>query len=122
MVLFDYCGGGLSWLAIWWRPATALRIILIVLLIVPWVLRSWQAVTTGVLWEAGVRQLVPLRLDALAVGVAMVWWWQCRPRTLRWLPWLAVLGSVAVVGLFAMTYTQLDTPYCRGWWCYRSRR
>ena len=100
---------GLSGLAIWWRPATALRVILVVLITVPLLLRSWMALS-DVPWEAGVRQLVPLRLDALAMGVVMVWWWQSRPRNGRWLQWVAVLGSVVVVVLFAMTYTQLDTP------------
>ncbi len=100
----------LSSLAIWWRPATALRIILLVLLTVPLFIRSGLALIDGELWEAGVRQLVPLRLDAIAMGVAMVWWWQSRPRAVWWLPWGAVMGSMAVIALFATTYTQLDTP------------
>jgi peptidoglycan/LPS O-acetylase OafA/YrhL len=102
----------LSGLASWWRPATALRIILVVLITVPLLLRSWMALS-DVPWEAGVRQLVPLRLDALAMGVVMVWWWYARPRAVWWLPWGAVIGSIAVVVLFATTYTLLDTPT---WW------
>ncbi len=102
----------LSGLASWWRPATALRIILVVLITVPLLLRSWMALS-DVPWEAGVRQLVPLRLDALAMGVVMVWWWYARPRAVWWLPWGAVMGSIAVVVLFATTYTLLDTPT---WW------
>ena len=102
----------LSGLAIWWRPSLALRIILIVLLTVPLLIRSGLALS-DVTWESCVRQLVPLRLDALAMGVAMVWWWHARPRVVWWLPWGRGLGSIAVVALFATTYTLLDSPT---WW------
>lgn len=103
----------LSVLAIWWRPATALRIVLIGLVTVPWLVRSWLALSADASWEAGVRQLVPLRLDALAIGVVMVWWWQRRPIALAWLQVGAVVGSLAVMTLFVLTYTQLDLPT---WW------
>ncbi len=102
----------LSLLAIWWRPATALRIVLLVLVTVPWLVRSGLALT-DMSWEAGVRQLVPLRLDALAMGVVLVWWWQRRPIALAWLQVGAVVGSLAVMTLFALTYTELDLPT---WW------
>jgi len=103
----------LSTLAIWWRPVRALQLVLLVLLVVPLLTRSWLAITMPVQWESGVRQLVPLRLDALAMGVAMVWWWQQRPCAVRWFQAGAVGGSVIVTSLFALTYTQLDAPT---WW------
>jgi peptidoglycan/LPS O-acetylase OafA/YrhL len=91
------------------RPAYALFGVLVFLTLVPLVLRTWLALG-DLPWEAGLRQFVPLRLDAIAVGMLMVWWWRIRGQVVRRdVTWLGMIGAIVSVWLFWQSHTTLDT-------------
>ena len=71
---------GISLMVRWYKPQHALFITLMLLLIVPSVLRSYLAITTQSSWNDVLRQYIPLRIDVIGSGVAMVWWWRTWPK------------------------------------------
>jgi peptidoglycan/LPS O-acetylase OafA/YrhL len=90
------------------RPARALLIVLLVLTLIPLVLRTWLALG-DLPWEAGLRQFVPLRLDAIALGMLMVWGWHARGQGMsRLLTWLGAIGALVSVWLFWQNHAALD--------------
>jgi len=99
---------GLALLARVMRPAQALMIVLLMLSVVPLVIRSWLAFG-NLPWEAGLRQFVPLRLDAIAIGMMMVWWWQVRGQVVRRsVTWVGAIGAVISVWFFWQSHTALN--------------
>jgi peptidoglycan/LPS O-acetylase OafA/YrhL len=107
----------LSILALWQRPERALLLTLILLIGVPFALRSWLSLTTDWSWNDAIRQYVPLRLDAIAGGVALVWaWrrWSFVARAAR--VWVAGAVFLAVSYIVAVQLLQpmwADTPWVR---------
>ena len=107
----------LSITAIWVRPQRALLGTLVLLIGVPLVLRSWLSVSTDWSWTDAIRQFVPLRLDAIASGVALVWAWRRWPFVARykwvWLGGSVVLASgfIAAVQIFQPNWEH--TPWVR---------
>ncbi len=102
---------GLSIAVRWMRPSIALGVILGTLCVVPIFVRSWFAMS-DLPWEAGLRQFVPLRLDAIAIGMLMVWWWTARERMLHGiLTGIGCVGAVISVWLFWQSHTALDTAF-----------
>lgn len=94
--------------AYWMRPARALLIGLLLLSSVPFALRTWLALG-DLPWEAGLRQFVPLRLDAIALGMLMVWWWHYRDQQVhRSMTRIGVVGTVASVLFFWQSHNTLD--------------
>lgn len=99
---------GVAVLARVMRPARGLLLVLIVLTLIPLILRTWLALG-DLPWEAGLRQFVPLRLDAIALGMLMVWWWHVRNRVvLPSLTWIGGLGAIASVWFFWQNHAMLD--------------
>lgn len=91
------------------RPAYALLGVLMLLTLIPLGLRTWFAFG-DLLWETGVRQFVPLRLDAIAVGMLMVWWWQHRGQGISGVhTWVGVTGAMLSVWIFWQSHAVLDT-------------
>jgi len=83
-------------LAIWatTRPdrRRALRNALVALALVGLAIRSGAVVAFEPAWDAGVRKLLPLRLDACAWGGVLACWWARRPPP-------AHVSQVALIGL-----------------------
>jgi peptidoglycan/LPS O-acetylase OafA/YrhL len=96
---------GISLLTRWFAPTRALLVTLILLLVVPTILRSYVALSTTLSWNDVLRQYVPLRLDVIGTGVAMVWWWRTwvhtHPMRAGQLAVLSTVLSVAYLGLLA---------------------
>lgn len=99
------------------RPQRALLATLVLLIGVPLLLRSWLSLSTDLSWNDVIRQFVPLRLDAIASGVALVWAWRRWQFVARyaWL-WLggAILlasGFIVAVQMFQPSWEQ--TPWVR---------
>ena len=91
-------------------PRRALMTLLTIVALVPMGVRSWFAFG-DLPWEAGLRQFVLLRLDAIALGVLMVWWWRetgAAHRCWRWLSWIGAVGALASIWLFQARYVELD--------------
>ena len=90
------------------RPARALLSILLALTFIPFGLRTWLALG-DLPWEAGLRQFVPLRLDAIAIGMLMVWAWHVRGQGVsRLLTWIGVGGATVSVWFFWQSHVALD--------------
>ena len=66
----------LSVTALWLRPRQALLVSLALLIAVPFAVRCWLSWTTDMSCKDAIPQYVPLRLDAIASGVALVWAWR----------------------------------------------
>jgi peptidoglycan/LPS O-acetylase OafA/YrhL len=96
---------GISLLTRWFAPTRALLVTLILLLVVPTMLRSYVALSTTLSWNDVLRQYVPLRLDVIGTGVAMVWWWRTwvhtHPMRAVRLAVLSTVLSVVYLGLLA---------------------
>ncbi|MFZ9858472.1 MAG: acyltransferase family protein [Roseiflexaceae bacterium] len=100
---------GVALLARVMRPARGLLLVLLILTLIPLMLRTWLALG-DLPWEAGLRQFVPLRLDAIALGMLMVWSWHLRNRVvLPLLTWIGVVGGVVSVWFFWQSHTALDS-------------
>ncbi len=94
--------GMLSLWSIRTAPQRVLRTLLVLLIIVPFALRIWVVFNESADWESTLRQRVPLRLDALAIGVAAVWWWRSWTPTWPWRTWVTSLGIALAVGSVAL--------------------
>lgn len=102
----------ISLLTRWLVPTRALFVTLILLLVVPTLLRSYVAITTTLSWNDVLRQYVPLRLDVIGTGVAMVWWWRTwsttHPTRASRLAVVSTIISVAYLGLLAWAQPDLE--------------
>ena len=90
------------------RPQRALAVTLGVLIVVPFVVRTWLSMTTDWSWNDELRQFVPLRLDAIASGMALVWAWRKWPLVARY-AWVW-LGGACVMVVAYITAVQLVQP------------
>jgi len=106
--------GMLSLWSIRMAPQRVLRLLLVLLIMVPFAVRIWVVVTGSADWESTLRQRVPLRLDALAMGVAAVWWWRSWAPHWSWRPWVTSFGvglAALSVGLFVGYAAELQTAW-----------
>lgn len=99
---------GLAVAVRWMRPTYALVAVLGVLSVGPFVARTVYAIG-DLPWEAGLRQFVPLRLDAIAIGVIMVWWWHASSQRIHhWHTALGISGALVSIWLFWQSNLALD--------------
>ena len=98
----------LSMAAFWLRPQRALAVTLGVLIVVPFVVRTWLSLTTDWSWNDELRQFVPLRLDAIANGMALVWAWRTWPMVSRY-AWVWLGGACLMVVAY-ITAVQFIQP------------
>jgi peptidoglycan/LPS O-acetylase OafA/YrhL len=99
------------------HPKCALLVTLVLLIAVPFVVRSWLSWTTDWSWNDAIRQYVPLRLDAIASGVALVWAWRSWPLVRRYAGlWVGLAIGLVMLYITAVQYWQPvweHTPWVR---------